>query len=222
MTSKRFGLLLLAAVLVTGAGSVAGGPDKQPGLDEYAALDRLTAASLPVVLRFNKITLAGVLDGMERVSGVDIDFEALPEAHVSIDTSGEVTLKEALIRLARAHNLVYEVIGNDKLVVRADAGAASIPTPDEYAALDQLTAASNPVQLSSNQVYLGTILEAMGRAAGVHIDYTASRETYVSIDTGGMVTLKEALVRLARENNLVYEVCGTDELVVRSKGKTLG
>jgi len=101
------------------------------------------------------------------------------------------------------------------------AGAATDPRLDEYAALDRLTAAGNPVQLRFHETSLARVLEAMGRATGVDMDLAALPETRVSVDTG-QVTLKAALVQLARENNLVYEVIGTDKLVVRLKGKTLG
>ena len=218
MTSKFLGVLLtvtfVTASALAGAASV-------PGFDEYAALERLAAANNPLILNFKETPLARLLAAIGGSAGLQFDLSALPEPAMTVSIATTGRLKDVLAQLARDYQLAYEVIGPDKLVVRSEIGLAPLPTPDEYEALDHLTATSLPVVLRFSEVTLAQVLDGMGRASGVDIDFEGLPEMRVSLDTG-QVSLKEALIRLAREHKLVYEVVGTDKLVVRMKGKALG
>lgn len=110
--------LVLAVFVVGGAGNVLGSPGVPPTPEEYAALDRLTASSKPVEFSFVKTPVAEVFHAVSQASGVEIELKGLPEQKMTIRT-GKVSLKDALVQIARANDLSYEVLGPEKLVVRS-------------------------------------------------------------------------------------------------------
>ena len=116
------GLLVLVVLLVIGTGHVSNSTSIAPKSDEFAALDRLEAGSNPVILTYNEGLLALVFDSLQKGTGIEIDASSVPKRWVTIDT-GKVTVREALVQLAKAADLAYEVVGPNKLVVRAKPAA---------------------------------------------------------------------------------------------------
>jgi len=124
VVTRHFVGILVLMVLVVGAGSAIGGPGAPSSPDEYSVLDRLAAAAKPVMLTFNETPLAQVFEAVRQASGVDVELKSVPARMVTIRT-GKVSLKDALVQLARDNDLAYEVSGEDKLVVHSKAKAAS-------------------------------------------------------------------------------------------------
>ncbi len=115
MRYSRGGIVLLL-LTVAGVAPAIGGPPSSRGNDEYAALDRLAAAAKPVVFTFTDTPIAQVFDAVKQASGVEIELKGVPDRKVTIRT-GKVALKDALVQLAQAQGVTYEVIGPNKLVV---------------------------------------------------------------------------------------------------------
>jgi hypothetical protein len=65
-----------------------------------------------------------VFQSLGKAARFKVELKSVPEYGFPIHT-GKMSVKDALIRLARDHRLTYEVIAADKLVVRGPAERAS-------------------------------------------------------------------------------------------------
>jgi hypothetical protein len=116
--------LVLAALTVVGAGHTVGAAGAESKPDEFAALDRLAAATSQVGFKIDRADVAKLLEVIQKGTGLEIEIQSksLQDRYVSFDT-GKVTLKEALVQLAKSGGLTYEVVGPNKLIVRDKASA---------------------------------------------------------------------------------------------------
>jgi type II secretory pathway component GspD/PulD (secretin) len=99
---------LISALLM--AGALAGGVDDKQ-------LDLLAAAERPVLVKFRDTTLTKVFQSLAEATDTKISVVLERDQVVSVDIE-KMSLKEALIRLAESHDLVYEVKSPRELVVK--------------------------------------------------------------------------------------------------------
>ena len=84
----------------------------------------------------------------------------------------------------------------------------------EFAELDRLTGATVMNEMNSDRVSLAIVFQSLGKAAGFKVELKSVPEYGFPIHTG-KISVKEALIRLAPDHRLTYEVIGTDKLVVK-------
>jgi len=121
--------------------------------------------------------------------------------------------KEGGTMIARALGVLL-VASCIAIAVRAD-GPVRQPAEDTNAAgLDSLRGIEIPVVMKFQSTDVGKLFEALGAAAGFEVSVDdAVRARMVSVDMG-KVDLKTALVRLADEYHLAYDVRSSKELHV--------
>lgn len=95
-------------------------------------------------------------------------------------------------------------------------GPVSDSQADEYLALDSLAAAEKPVVFNFVEMPLVDVFEAVAEATGVEIEVESGGDRKITVRTG-KTSFKDALVQMAEEHGLEYEVTGEDRLIVRSK-----
>jgi type II secretory pathway component GspD/PulD (secretin) len=101
--------MLVSALLI--AVALAGGVNDKE-------LDLLAAAQNRVLVKFRDTSLTKVFQSLAVASDTTITVLLKQDKLVSVNT-GEVSLKEALTRLAESYDLVYEVKSPRELIVRS-------------------------------------------------------------------------------------------------------
>jgi len=83
----------------------------------------------------------------------------------------------------------------------------------QFSDLDRLTGATVMLETHAPQTDLAHMFEGLGKAAGFKVELKSVPVKVFSMQTG-KITVKDTLIRLARDHGLTYEVIGTDKLVV--------
>lgn len=96
--------------------------------------------------------------------------------------------------------------------------ASNPPTAEaDPSGLDQLDGIEIPVMMKFKETQLEMILQALGKAAGFEVSVDeAIRAKIVSVDME-KVDMKTALLRLAEQHDLAYEVRSPKQLRVRQR-----